>query len=69
MAFFAFALHVRVRCIAFKLFPSSAFMHSISIVLISNSTYKEFRGTALGLGQMAGGLCRFLVRLSPCHHL
>ncbi|KAK8817276.1 zinc induced facilitator-like 2 protein [Blastocystis sp. ATCC 50177/Nand II] len=50
VAFFAFALHVMVRCIAFN----------ISIVLISNSTYKEFRGTALGLGQMAGGLCRFL---------
>ena len=43
-------------------------MRSLSIVLISNSTYKEFRGTALGLGQVIGGLCRFLVRSSPCHH-
>ena len=58
-----------VRCIAFKLFPSSAFMHSISIVLISNSTYKEFRGTALGLGQVMAGLCRFLVRFSPRRHI
>ena len=58
-----------VRCITFKSFPSLAFMHSLCIVLISNSTYKEFRGTALGLGQMAGGLCRFLVRVSPRHHL
>ena len=38
--------------------PSRA---SLSIALISNSTYKEFRATALGLGQMIGGLFRFLV--------
>ena len=35
---------------------------SICIILISNSTYKEFRATAMGLGQMFAGLFRFLVR-------
>lgn len=35
-------------------------LHSLSIVLISNSTYKEFRGTALGLGQVASGIFRFI---------
>lgn len=33
---------------------------SLTIVLISNSTYKEFRGIALGLGQVASGIFRFV---------
>ena len=40
----------------------SAILSSLCIILISNSTYKEFRATAMGLGQMVAGLFRFLVR-------
>ena len=32
----------------------------ICVVLISNSTYKEFRASAMGIGQMFAGLFRFL---------
>ena len=34
--------------------------HSVCVVLISNSTYKEFRATALGLGQVFSGVFRFI---------
>ena len=45
---------------------SSGFSHpasfaSISIVIVSNVSYKEFRGTIMGLSQTVGGLGRFLV--------
>ena len=45
---------------------SSAFSHplsfiSISIVIVSNVSYKEFRGTIMGLSQTIGGLGRFIV--------
>ena len=65
VAFFGFGFHVIVRSIAFKWLPWLSVTHSLSIVLISNSSYKEVRGTALGLGQVIGGLCRFLVRPPP----
>ena len=34
---------------------------SISIVIVSNVSYKEFRGTIMGLSQTIGGLGRFIV--------
>lgn len=45
---------------------SSEFSHpvsfaSISIVIVSNVSYKEFRGTIMGLSQTIGGLGRFIV--------
>lgn len=56
-----FGIHVLMRSISFKLYLRREVTISLNIVLISNSVYKEFRGTALGLGQVVAGLCRFLV--------
>ncbi|KAK8828911.1 hypothetical protein WA538_000914 [Blastocystis sp. DL] len=38
-----------------------AIVFNISIVIVSNVSYKEFRGTIMGLSQTIGGLGRFIV--------
>lgn len=35
-------------------------LFNISIVLVSNASYKEFRGTIMGLSQTIGSLGRFI---------
>lgn len=50
ITFFAYAVTIPIRTIIFN----------VCIVLISNSTFKEFRGAAIGLGQVASGVCRFI---------
>ena len=44
-----------------SMFSHSALFASISIVIVSNVSYKEFRGTIMGLSQTIGGLGRFIV--------
>ena len=31
------------------------------IILFANLSYKEVRATVMGIGQIVGGVCRFLV--------
>ena len=45
--------------IASSLFPF--YFNSLCIVLIANSTYKEFRGAGMGLGQLVAAVSRFIV--------
>ena len=58
--FFIYCVNVPFRTVLFKFVFVWDITNSLSIVLISNSTYKEFRGTALGLGQVASGIFRFV---------
>lgn len=34
---------------------------SVFIILFANLSYKEVRATVMGIGQIVGGVCRFLV--------
>lgn len=49
------------RSLAFKSVPAAILTSSLCIVIVSNVSYKEFRGTIMGLSQTLGGLGRFMV--------
>ena len=36
--------------------------HSVVMIVVANISYKEIRGTAMGIVQMVSSVCRCLVR-------
>ena len=61
ITYFGYAISVPVRALIYKWLFFSWFTFSVCIVLIANSTYKEFRGAAIGLGQLVASIARFIV--------
>ena len=57
-----YSTYLVFRSLAFKSRPAVALTSSLCIVIVSNVSYKEFRGTIMGLSQTLGGLGRFMVR-------
>lgn len=56
-----YSVYLIFRSLAFKSVSNASLTSSFCIVVVSNVSYKEFRGTIMGLSQTVGSLGRFLV--------
>ena len=60
-----YSTYLVFRSLAFKSKLRTLLTSSLCIVIVSNVSYKEFRGTIMGLSQTLGGLGRFMVFSRP----